>query len=169
SPSSLCSIHLRSSSSSFTPPLATASRHLLSPPPLTPPPLATPYSSPPSIHSLIFTSYSHFEVLCRYSRRRPKGLYSRSSRSLKITFLSFDPLEEVPTAYLILQLKMMKLRKKWVNHNTVVDSEAHGRTINGEDNQVRVRHLGKLGEVEPEAAVGNVVLDAHVMFDKLPK
>ncbi|KAL6955477.1 hypothetical protein U1Q18_050263 [Sarracenia purpurea var. burkii] len=30
---------------------------------------------------------------------------------------------------------MMKLRKKWVNHNTVVDSEAHGRTINGEDNQ----------------------------------
>ncbi|KAL6999978.1 hypothetical protein U1Q18_001128 [Sarracenia purpurea var. burkii] len=52
---------------------------------------------------------------------------------------------------------MMKLRKKWVNHNTVVDSEAHGRTINGEDNQV-----------EPEAAVGNIVLDAHVVFDKLP-
>ncbi|KAL6955595.1 hypothetical protein U1Q18_045846 [Sarracenia purpurea var. burkii] len=51
---------------------------------------------------------------------------------------------------------MMKLRKKWVNHQTVDDSEAHG--INGEDNQV-----------EPKVAVGNVVSDAHVLFDKLPK
>ncbi|KAL6984321.1 hypothetical protein U1Q18_017700 [Sarracenia purpurea var. burkii] len=76
-----------------------------------------------------------------------------SSPATAISKSSADILEEEQK---ILQLKMMKLRNKWVNHQTVDDSDAHG--INGEDNQVKSK-----------VAVGNVVSDAHVLFDKLPE